>query len=75
MEHREEHLPRWERQATEGDALQRYRARMMIAMTAEGALSEEVPELTRMALEEIIVHSPQAFEVALLDSSRKNARV
>lgn len=75
VEHREEHLSRWELQATEGDALQRYRARMMLAMTAEGPLSEEVPELTRMVLEEIIVRSPQELVVAFLDGSRSNIRV
>lgn len=75
VENREDHLPKWERLAVEGDALARYRARMMIAMTAEGTLEEEVPELTRSVLEEIRVWSPSELEVAFLDGSRTKVRV
>ena len=61
--------------ATEGDALQRYRGRLMIAITEDGPLEAEVPELTRMMLEEIRVWSPTELEVAFLDGSRKKIRL
>ena len=75
VERRAEHLPIWQKQATEGDALQRYRARLMIAVTADGPLDAEVPELTRMFLEEITVWSPTDFEVAFLDGSKMRVKV
>ena len=53
-----------------GNALERYRARQMIAVTAEGPLDSEVPELTRMFLEEIVVHGADEMTVAFLDGSR-----
>lgn len=74
MEKREEHLPRWTQMATEGDALQRYRARMMIAMTAEGKLDAEVPELTWMVLDEITVLGPYEVRIKLLDGTEMNVK-
>ena len=70
VEKRDEMLPRWERMVAEGDALKRYRAKQMIAVTAEGPLDSEVPELTRMFLEEIVIHNPEEMTVAFLDGSR-----
>ena len=75
VERRDELRPRWEQQAAEGDALQRYRARMMLAMTEDGPLADEIPELTRMMLEEIVVRAPGELEVAFLDGSRMNVRI
>ncbi len=75
VEHREEHLPEWNRQATEGDALQRYRARMLLAMTEEGPLDTEVPEITRMMLEEITVKGPSELTVRFLDGTEKNVKL
>ena len=75
VEHRDDLLPRWERQAVDGDALQRYRARLLIAITADGPLDAELPELTRMMLEEVIVHSPTELTVAFLDGSRQKVRL
>ena len=75
VEHREEHLIRWERMAAEGDALERYRARMFIAMTADGPLEAEVPELTRSVLEEITVQSPTELTVKFLDGTEKAVNV
>ena len=75
VEHREEHLAEWNRQATEGDALQRYRARMMLAMTEEGPLDAEVPEITRMMLEEITVKGPTELTVRFLDGTEKNVKL
>ena len=75
VERRNELLPRWERQSVEGDALQRYRARMMLAMTEDGPLDDEIPELTRMMLEEIPVHGPNDLTVRFLDGSERNVRI
>ncbi len=75
VEHREEHLSKWNWQATGGDALQRYRARMMLAMTEEGPLDAEVPEITRMMLEEITVKGPTELTVRFLDGTEKNVKI
>jgi len=75
VEHRDEFHARWEQMAIGGDALQRYRARMMIAITAEGPLDIEVPELTRSVLEEITVHSPTELTVAFLDGSERCIKI
>lgn len=56
--------------AAEGNALERYRARLMLAVTDDGPLETEVPELTRMFLEEIVVHTPTEMTVGFLDGSR-----
>ena len=74
VEHRQEHLPEWNRLTTEGDALHRYRARMFLAMTAEGPLDAEVPELTRSVLEEITVNAPNDLTVRFLDGTEKNVK-
>ena len=61
--------------ATEGDALEKYRARMFMAITAEGPLDAEVPELTRSVLEEITVQSPTELTVRFLDGTKKTVMV
>ena len=61
--------------ATEGDALERYLARLMIAVTADGALETEVPELTRMFLEELVVHTPTDITVRFLDGSQIKVKI
>ena len=63
VDRREAYLPGWGRMAAQGDALERYFGRLMIATTAEGPLETEVPEMTRMFLEEITVLSPEQFIV------------
>ena len=70
VEKRSEKVAAWQRQAAEGNALERYRARLMLAVTADGPLETEVPELTRMFLEEIVVHTPTEMTVGFLDGSR-----
>ena len=70
VEKRSENVAAWQRQAKEGDALERYRARLMLAVTADGPLETEVPELTRMFLEEIVVHTLTEMTVGFLDGSR-----
>jgi DNA invertase Pin-like site-specific DNA recombinase len=75
VERRDEHLPHWQRMAAEGTALDRYRARLMIAVTADGPLEAEVPELTRMMLEEILVHTPTDLTVSFLDGSTIRVQV
>ena len=75
VEHREERLPEWERLAAGGNALEKYRARLMITMTAEGPLTDEIPEITRLMLEDITVRNPNELTVALLDGTVKNVRL
>ena len=75
VENRELHLAEWNRMATEGNALERYRARVMIAISAEGTIEAEIPELTRAVLEEIVVNSPTEFTIRFLDGTKKNVRV
>ena len=70
VEKRSEKVAAWQRQAAEGNALERYRARLMLAVTADGPLETEVPELTRMFLEDIMVMRSTEFEIAFLDGSR-----
>ena len=75
MEHRDQYLPKWQRMSSEGDVLQRYRGRLMIAITEDGPLDAAVPELTRMMLEEIRVKSPTVFTVKFLDGTVKNIKL
>ncbi len=75
VERRDNNLPRWQWMATEGDALERYRARLMIAVTADGTLEAEVPELTRMFLEELVVHTPTDITVRFLDRSQIKVKI
>lgn len=72
---RELHLPGWEQMVTDGDALQKYWGRNMIAITEDGPLEAEVPELTRMMLEEITVKSPSEMTVTFLDGTVKNIKL
>lgn len=75
VEARAELLPKWEKMVTEGNALECYRARHMIAVTADGEIEIEIPELTRMFLEEISVESPTELTVKFLDGSEVNVKI
>ena len=70
VEKRSEKVAAWQRQAAEGNALERCRARLMLAVTDDGSLETEVLGLTRMILEEIVVHTPTEMTVGFLDGSR-----
>ena len=72
---REERLPGWERKESNGNALERYRAKIMTEVTADGPIEKEIPELTRMFLEEIEVESPTEIVVRFLDGSKKKVRI
>lgn len=43
----------------------------MIELTAEGLLEFEIPELTRMVLEEVLVHDRKTFTIRFLDGTEK----
>ena len=75
VEEREERLPGWLRKESEGNALERYRAKHMAAVTADGPIEKEIPELTRMFLEEIEVESPTEIVVRFLDGSERKVRI
>ena len=54
--------------ATTGDALERYRGRLFLAMSAEGKLEKEIPEMTRCFLEEIVIEKDNML-IRFLDGS------
>ena len=68
---RDKLLPTWRQMKETGDPLQKMRSRQMIELTAQGPLTCEVPELTRMVLERIIIHSKTHFTVRFLDGTAK----
>lgn len=72
---RDKKLAEWQRKAADGNALERYRARLLIAVTADGPLEAEVPELTRMFLEEIVVNTPTDLTVRFLDGTETRVRL
>lgn len=72
VENREEYIPAWEKCICEGDPLQRLRGRQMIELTAEGTIEEEITELTRMVLTEIIVKDKNNLTVVFMDGTKKN---
>ena len=71
VKNRDRLLPSWEAMKKAGDPLASLRAQQMIDLTAQGLLTCEVPELTRMVLERIIVHSKTHFTVRFLDGTAK----
>lgn len=75
VEKRSEKVAEWQQLAVAGNALERYRARLMLAVTEDGPLETEVPELTRMFLEEIVVHTPTEMTVGFLNESRVKVRL
>ncbi|MGN1024511.1 MAG: recombinase family protein [Lachnospiraceae bacterium] len=75
VENRDQELPRWEEMEKSENPLERLRGKQMIELTAEGRLDFEVPELTRMVLQEITVHTPTSFTITFLDGTVKNVRI
>ena len=69
--HRADYLPKWEEQVRNGDALECLRAKQMIEMTEDGPLDYDVPEITRMILNEIVVMDATNFKVTLMDGTEK----
>ena len=59
----------WEEMKRSGNPLQSLRARQMIELTAQGILVNEVPELTRMVLERVVIHDKRHFTVRFLDGT------
>lgn len=75
VENREKYMDHWQKMRASENPLERLRGRQMIELTAEGRLDFEIPELTRMVLQEITVHSPTSFTITLLDGTVKNVRI
>ena len=48
---------------------------LFLAMTAEGPLDAEVPELTRSVLEEIVVQSPTELVIRFLDGTERRVKI
>ena len=72
VKERDRLLTTWQEKQEAGDPLEKMRAGQMIELTAQGPLTCYVPELTRMVLERIIVHSKKHFTVRFLDGTQKD---
>ena len=75
VENRDQEMERWEKMRESENPLERLRGKQMIELTAEGKLDFEIPELTRMVLQEITVHSPTSFTITFLDGTVKNVKI
>lgn len=61
----------WKRKISEGDPLERLRAKQFLSQTNEGAVREAYPELIKLVLERIKVIDKTTFEVHFLDGTLK----
>ena len=68
---RETYMQHWQEMQKSESALERVRGKQMIELTAEGLLEFEIPELTRMVLEEVLVHDRKTFTIRFLDGMEK----
>ena len=75
VEQCDEHLSEWEAKTQNGNALERLRAKQMIELTAEGRIENEIPELTRMVLQEMIIIDKETFRITFLDGTVKNVKI
>lgn len=71
VKERDKLIGSWEEMKKSGNPLEALRARQMIELTAQGTLVKEVPELTRMVLERIVIHDKRHFTVRFLDGTVK----
>jgi hypothetical protein len=75
VENRESFRDHWKAMQKSENALERIRGKQMIELTAEGRLEFEIPELTRMVLEEVQVHNSTTFTITFLDGTVKNVKL
>lgn len=61
---------RWTQQEHDGNELQALRARQMRTLTAQGKISEAVPELVQTVLESILVKGGGTFDITFLDGTK-----
>ena len=66
---------RWNKMEKSKSALERLRARQMKELIAEGPLEFEIPELTRMVLQEILVKDAKTFQITFLDGTIKRIKL
>ena len=66
---------RWDKMEKSKSALERLRARQMKELIAEGPLEFEIPELTRMVLQEITVKDAKTFQITFLDGTIKRMKL
>jgi len=66
---------RWDKMEKSKSALERLRARQMKELIAEGPLEFEIPELTRMVLQEILVKDAKTFQITFLDGTIKRIKL
>ena len=69
--HQDRYQDHWNRMTEEGDALDKLRARQMMALVKEGPLKSECPEMTKMIVREITVMVSMNFRVVLMDETEK----
>ena len=70
VQDRDKYMEKWERMTEEGNPLEQIRGRQMLELTAEGKITTEIPELTRMVLERVTVFD-ETIKVTLLDGTDK----
>lgn len=69
FEQREKYMELWERQMQEGNPLEELRASQMIQITSEPQLTEFVPEIAQLVVNEIIVNGADKFEFTFMDGT------
>lgn len=75
VENREANMAHWNKMTESENALERVRGQQMIELTAEGRIEFEIPELTRMVLDEVVVRDPHSFTITFLDGAVKNIKL
>ena len=69
FEQREKYMELWKRQMQEGNPLEELRASQMIQITSEPQLTEFVPEIAQLVVNEIIVNGADKFEFTFMDGT------
>lgn len=69
FEQREKYMELWERRMQEGNPLEELRASQMIQITSEPQLTEFVPEIAQLVVNEIIVEGADKFEFTFMDGT------
>lgn len=59
----------WEEQKRNGNPLEELRASQMIQITSEPQLTEFVPEIAQLVVNEIIVNGADKFEFTFMDGT------
>ena len=74
VQDRSKYIDKWQKMINESNPLEKVRGQQMIDLTDEGKIVSEVPELTRMVLEQIIVYDDTII-VKFLDGTEKQVKI